>query len=161
MRCTKWDEWCRAYDPECNLIYAYKTVKDSGNAFDARRRVLVAQQRGGTWRSPSKNTPFYGTHVMHARGEIPIFNNYRRANGNIATYNGLENDGGGNVMPTHPVTLMEWIDKLKDDTISRQHTGKYTKFEAVDVFAAYRADINQIRGGLARLNGRSNGGVMD
>ena len=77
----RWDEWRRAYVPEGNKIYAYKTGGDRDNAFDARRRVLVARERGGVWRSTVKGKPFWGTHVTTVQGAIPIFKNYRRANG--------------------------------------------------------------------------------
>ena len=42
----RWDEWRRAYVPEGNKIYAYKSAGDPDNAFDAKRRVLVAQKTG-------------------------------------------------------------------------------------------------------------------
>ena len=51
-------------------------------------------------------------------------------------------------MPIHPDTLSEWNNKLKGDAIARQHTINHSKFEAADVLAAYRADLNKIRGGL-------------
>ena len=59
----RWDEWRRAYVPEGNKIYAYKTAGDPDNAFDAKRRVLVAQKRGEVWRSTAKGKQFWGTHV--------------------------------------------------------------------------------------------------
>ena len=40
----RWDEWRRAYVPEGNKIYAYKTEGDRDNAFDATRKVLVAHK---------------------------------------------------------------------------------------------------------------------
>ena len=73
---------------------------------------------------------------------------FRRANGNNATFSGLGNDGDGNMMPMLLGTLLEWNDQLKYDATAHNHRGMYTKFAAVDVLANYRSDLNKIRGGL-------------
>lgn len=144
----QWGEWCRAYVPESNNKYAYKTAKDSDNVFDARRRVLVAQQWGGTWRGTAKGNQSYGTHVTDVPGELPMFRIFRRTNGNIATYKGLAHDGDGNMMPIHPDAILEWFDKLKGGALACKHTSTYSKSEAADVLAAYGANLNKMRGGI-------------
>ncbi len=143
----RWDEWRRAYVPEGNKIYAYKIGGDRDNAFDARRRVLVARERGGVWRSTAKGKQFWGTHVTTVQGAIPIFKNYRRANGTIVSYSGLENDGTGNMMPVDPDKLLELIRRLGEDVITRRG-GPSTQLTVDDKLKDFRADLQKIRGGL-------------